>query len=118
MGRLRDAGLAGLGTPGRRRGVSSLNRVRRRLGLAPVASAAQQLTRVDRILVTTSRAFDLWAGSLPVNVRYVGSQPQRAARLPPPLESARAKLHLSDEVERYTGTAAGTTKLLAIPVPS
>ena len=61
--------------------------MRGRLGLAPVASAAQQLTGVDRILVTTSRAFDPWPESLPANVRYVGPQRQHAAQFTAPLES-------------------------------
>ena len=80
-GRLRDIRLTHLVTPLRRRGLRDLNDARRRLGLAPVASAAQQLARLQRILVTTSPAFDPWAGSLPANVRYVG--PLRPPRTRP-----------------------------------
>lgn len=82
-GRLRDIGLTHLVTPLRRRGLRDLNDARRRLGLAAVASAAQQLAGVHLILVTTSAAFDPWAGPLPANVRYVGPQRPRGTRPAP-----------------------------------
>jgi MGT family glycosyltransferase len=93
--RLRDAGLARLGSPWRRRGLRDLNHARQRLRLPPIASAHQQLAHLDRILVTTSTAFDLWAGPLPANVRYVGPQCQRDARLVPPVASAEPLVLIS-----------------------
>jgi MGT family glycosyltransferase len=73
-GRVRDRALTLVARPAQGPGLRDLNAARRRLGLAPVASAADQLERVDRLLVMTSQAFDLPLSSLPGNVRYVGAQ--------------------------------------------
>ena len=72
--RLRDRALAVVARGAQGRRLRDLNAARRRLGLARVASAADQLARVDRLLVLTSEAFDLPVSSLPGNVRYVGAQ--------------------------------------------
>jgi UDP:flavonoid glycosyltransferase YjiC (YdhE family) len=50
-----------------------LNDVRARLGLSPLASLADLVERVERVLVMTSRSFDFPA-RLPPNVRYIGVQ--------------------------------------------
>jgi hypothetical protein len=53
-------------------GLPALNAARAAHGLAPLTSLWQQVLEVDRILVLTSAAFDLAAGAVPDNVRYVG----------------------------------------------
>jgi MGT family glycosyltransferase len=53
-------------------GRDALNAARAELGLAPVAHPFDQLFRVERLLVMTSRAFDFPVPRLPANVRYVG----------------------------------------------
>ncbi|MCA1699520.1 MAG: glycosyltransferase [Actinobacteria bacterium] len=73
-GRVRDRALTLITRRAQGSRVRDLNAARRRLGLAPVASAANQLERVDRLLVMTSKAFDPPVSSLPGNVRYVGAQ--------------------------------------------
>jgi MGT family glycosyltransferase len=73
-GRLRDAVINGLLRHTRRPALTDLNEARRRLGLAPVRAAAEQLERVSRVLVLTSEAFDSPPSVLPPNVRYIGPQ--------------------------------------------
>jgi MGT family glycosyltransferase len=73
-GRVRDRSLTLVARRAQGPGVRDLNAARRRLGLAPVASAANQLERVDRLLVMTSESFDPPVSSLARNVRYVGAQ--------------------------------------------
>ena len=56
----------------RDRSVQTINGVRTRFGLDGVESLAEQIFSADRVLVLTSRAFELPDVRLPPNVRYVG----------------------------------------------
>ena len=90
-GRLRDAAFSALGQWGSGPMLSDLNGARRRIGLAPVSSAADQLARASRVLVLTTTAFDTPPPSLPSNVRYVGPQLE-----PSPSGAPPALSHLPD----------------------
>ena len=59
-------------------GLASINRIRAEAGLAPVDSVADQLLDADRLLVLTSRAFELDTVRPPEQVRYVGPQLPRS----------------------------------------
>jgi MGT family glycosyltransferase len=54
-------------------GLTSLNAARTKLGLPPVAHAADVMQRVHRVLVLTSAAFDFVPDPLPPHVRYAGA---------------------------------------------
>ena len=56
------------------RATAGLNRARTALGLPAVASVTEQLLDADRLLVLTSRAFELPEVRPPAHVRYVGPQ--------------------------------------------
>jgi MGT family glycosyltransferase len=56
------------------RGLGPLNRARESVGLTPLASVDDQLSRADRVLILTSPSFDFPASTLPPNMRYVGPQ--------------------------------------------
>ena len=71
IGRLRDRALNGLAERLWNRHLAPLNDTRTALGLEPLRDIWSQWDRAARVLVLTSRAFDLPA-PLPVNVRYVG----------------------------------------------
>jgi MGT family glycosyltransferase len=74
VGRLRDTAVTALARRTSNNALTDLNRARRQIGLAPVGAAANQLARVSRVLVLTSRAFDPPPAALPPNIRYVGPQ--------------------------------------------
>ena len=72
-GRVRDAVLSRAFRGAFRPGLKALNEARSELGLPPLGDPFAQLTRADRLLVMTSRAFDFAASApLPENVSYVG----------------------------------------------
>jgi MGT family glycosyltransferase len=73
-GRIRDGAVSGLARRASSAALTDLNAARRRIGLAPVGSASDQLARVERVLVLTSAAFDPPPPVLPPNVRYIGPQ--------------------------------------------
>jgi MGT family glycosyltransferase len=62
---------------------AGINRARGVLGLPAVASVTDQLLEPDRLLVLTSRAFELPDIQPPDHVRYVGPQLPRAQDAPP-----------------------------------
>jgi MGT family glycosyltransferase len=72
LGRTRDAAMLALVNRLFRAGLPPVNSARATYGLAPLSSFYDQALTADRILVTTSPAFDYAAGSVPANVRYVG----------------------------------------------
>ena len=81
--RLRDTAVSALRPRAQRRALHDLNEARRRLGLAPVASASDQFGYVARVLVLTTEAFDPPpARGLP-NISYVGPQPAGSWRSEP-----------------------------------
>jgi MGT family glycosyltransferase len=55
-------------------GLASVNRARTAFGQPPVASVTEQLLRADRVLVLSSRAFELPEVQPPPNVVYTGPQ--------------------------------------------
>ena len=71
--------------------VAGINRARNVLGLPAVASLTEQILDVDRLLVLTSRAFELPEVQPPDHVRYVGPQ------LPQPHQVPRFRLPEGDE---------------------
>src|SRR5262245_17231174 len=74
VGRLRDRLLLA----GMRRlfafGCEPLNAARRELGLPALGDAFEQLLRLERSLILTSREFDFVPAGLPAHARYVGPQ--------------------------------------------
>ena len=54
--------------------TGQLNEARAALGLEPLSHPFEQIARVDRVLVQTSRAFDFPTTRLPENVLYVGPE--------------------------------------------
>lgn len=52
--------------------LPGLNHQREAFGLPPLAHLFDQMTRADRVLVGTARAFDFPGARLPSHVRYVG----------------------------------------------
>jgi MGT family glycosyltransferase len=72
LGRTRDAAMLALVNRLFRAGLPAINSARASYGLAPLTSFYAQALTADRILVTTSPAFDYAADSVPANVRYVG----------------------------------------------
>jgi MGT family glycosyltransferase len=74
LGRARDRAISAAGLRLMSTGLVPLNRAREALGLPPQAGVFDQVLGVDRVLVLTSRGFDLPARSLPPSVRYVGPQ--------------------------------------------
>jgi MGT family glycosyltransferase len=54
--------------------TKKLNEARAALGLEPLSHPFDQIARVDRVLVQTSRAFDFPTTGLPENVVYVGPE--------------------------------------------
>ena len=85
-----------------------LNEARRRLGLAPVASASDQFGFVARVLVLTTEDFDPQPARRPQNVSYVGPQPADSWRSEPldlPLSSEdRTPLVVVSFSTRYAAT--------------
>lgn len=73
-GTIRDGAVSGVARRASRAALTELNVARRRIGLARVGSASDQLARAERVLVLTSAAFDPPPLVLPPNVRYVGPQ--------------------------------------------
>jgi MGT family glycosyltransferase len=74
-GRLRDRVLKSIESRLWHKGLPALNEAREAIGLGPLVSVPEQLDRMDRVLVMTSRWFDfaaLTGGRLPDNLRYVG----------------------------------------------
>jgi len=71
---LRDAAISALARHVNAGALRDLNQTRRRLGLTQLASACDQLLRVERVLVLTTTAFDPPPASLPPDVHYVGPQ--------------------------------------------
>lgn len=55
-------------------GLEPLNEARRQLGLPALDNVLEQLLRLDRSLILTSREFDFVPEGLPPHVRYVGPQ--------------------------------------------
>ena len=82
-GRVRDALFAPVFRRFYNARLNNLNAVRAAMGLRPLTSAFEQFARANRLLVLTSQAFDFPADSLAANVRYVGSQLDDPAWLPP-----------------------------------
>jgi MGT family glycosyltransferase len=62
--------------------LADINRARGVLGLPPVSSLTEQILDVDRLLVLTSRAFELPDVQPPDHVRYVGPQLLRSHQGP------------------------------------
>ena len=81
--RLRDTAVSELRRCTQQRSLRDLNEARRRLGLAPVASAADQFRYVARVLVLTTEAFDPPPARQPPNISYVGPQPADSSRSEP-----------------------------------
>ncbi|BCS32524.1 glycosyl transferase [Luteitalea sp. TBR-22] len=74
LGRARDAVMLGLARRVFAFGLPPLNEARVALGLPPVAFVFEQLLRLPRALVLTSREYDFVPSGLPAHVRYVGPQ--------------------------------------------
>lgn len=75
LGRLRDGLLAGILHLQMARHLPAVNRARREMGLAPMASGREipdLYHRAELRLIQTSRAFDFPIDPPPPNVRYVG----------------------------------------------
>jgi len=72
--RLRDTAVAALRRHTQQPSLRDLNEARRRLGLAPVASASDQFGYVARVLVLTTEDFDPPPARQPLNISYVGPQ--------------------------------------------
>ena len=73
--------------------LQTINAVRAKFGLAAVRSLAEQIFSADRVLVLTSRAFELPDLKLPTNVRYVGPQlPDSGETWQPPWPSTKRPL--------------------------
>lgn len=62
------------GRPEWRSGLPAVNRARAALGLPPVASVTEHLLQADRVLVLSSRAFELPEVTPPPHVIYTGPQ--------------------------------------------
>src|SRR5205823_5743965 len=76
-GQIRDAAARALERRLWQAGLPRLNAARAALGLHPLVTVFEQYDRAQRVLVTTSPAFDfaaLGGAELPGNVRYVGAQ--------------------------------------------
>jgi len=76
-GKLRDRAVKGIESRLWNKGLPALNEARGGIGLHPLTSVFEQLDRMDRVLVMTSRWFDfaaLTGSPLPDNVAYVGPQ--------------------------------------------
>jgi len=94
LGRLRDRALIAAMRHGFSFGLTPVNAARRELGLEPLRDVLEQLVRLPRSLVLTSREFDFVPEGLPSHVRYVGPQlddpqwlePWDASRLEPSRE--------------------------------
>lgn len=74
LGRARDAALRWMTKRFYDKVVPSFNAARATLGMPPIRSALEQLTRADRTLVLTSPAFDFTSPHVPSNVHWVGAQ--------------------------------------------
>ena len=74
LGRLRDRVLFAASRRMLAFGLTPVNAARRELGLAPLGDVLEQLLRLNRSLVLTSREFDFVPDGLPSHVRYVGPQ--------------------------------------------
>jgi MGT family glycosyltransferase len=74
FGRMRDALVRNLSLKTFGRGTSAFNATRRALGLPPLAHPFEQVARVTKHLVLTSRAFDFPTTSLPQHVHYTGPE--------------------------------------------
>jgi MGT family glycosyltransferase len=81
--RLRDTAVSALRRRTQRHTLRDLNEARRRLGLAPVASAADQFEHVARVLVLTTKDFDPPPARRPPSISYVGPQPGHSWRSEP-----------------------------------
>lgn len=81
--RLRDTAVSALRRSTQEPSLLDLNEARRRLGLAPVASASDQFGFVARVLVLTTEDFDPQPARRPQNVSYVGPQPADSWRSEP-----------------------------------
>jgi UDP:flavonoid glycosyltransferase YjiC (YdhE family) len=68
------AGASYTGRPEWRSGLPAVNRARAAFGLPQVASVTEQLLQADRVLVLSSRAFELPEVTPPANVIYTGPQ--------------------------------------------
>jgi MGT family glycosyltransferase len=73
--RLRDTAVSAVRRRTQQPSLRDLNEARRRLGLAPVASASDQLDHIARVLVLTTEDFDPPPARRPPNISYVGPQP-------------------------------------------
>jgi MGT family glycosyltransferase len=74
LGRLRDRVLLAASRRMLAFGLAPVNAARRELGLPPLDDVLEQLLRLNRSLVLTSREFDFVPDGLPPHVRYVGPQ--------------------------------------------
>ncbi len=74
LSRLRDRVLRGMMTSTFDKGLPTLNDLRVKLGLAPLAHTFDQYQHCARVLVLTNQGFDYSSSGLPANVRYVGAQ--------------------------------------------
>jgi UDP:flavonoid glycosyltransferase YjiC (YdhE family) len=72
LGRLRDRVLMAASRRMLAFGLTPVNEARRELGLTPLDDVLEQLLRLNRSLVLTSREFDFVPEGLPLHVRYVG----------------------------------------------
>jgi MGT family glycosyltransferase len=76
-GKLRDRAMKAIELRLWNKGLPALNEARGSIGLRPLQSVFEQLDRMDRVLVMTSRWFDfaaLTGSRLPDNVAFVGPQ--------------------------------------------
>ena len=74
LGRLRDRVLLAASRRLLAFGLTPVNAARRELELEPLQDVMEQLLRLHRSLVLTSREFDFVPDGLPPHVRYVGPQ--------------------------------------------
>lgn len=97
--------------------LAGINRSRRVFGLPEVASVTEQVLDADRLLVLTSRAFELPDIRPPDHVRYVGPQLPRAQHAPVRLPDGGAPLLLVSLSTTDQGQLGVLERLLAAIAP-
>jgi MGT family glycosyltransferase len=124
LGRLRDRVLLAAMRRMLAFGLMPLNAARRELGLKPLDDVLEQLLRLDRSLVLTSREFDFVPHGLPPHVQYVGPQLDDPAGLDewsasslPPSEDPLVLVSLGSTYQRQERTFGRTVEALGtLPV--